>query len=478
MDQSEHTTALETPAPVQPTRTAPPPAPPVAPPPRSRMRWLWWVVLVAAAAALYFFWPNIKAMQGGGAGQPGADKKGGRAPVPPVVPIKATRGDIGVYYTGLGAVTPIYTVTIKSRVDGELMSIHYKEGDLVQKGDLLVEIDPRPYQVALTQAEGTLLKDQATLNNARVDLTRYQTLLKQNAVPEQQLATQKATVEQDEGVVKTDQGAIDSAKLNLVYSKITAPISGQVGLRLVDPGNIVHASDTGGLLVITQMQPISVIFTINEDQLPAVLKRYRAGQHLEVDAFNHDGTLKLAQGRLSTTDNQIDQSTGTLKLRAEFDNKGYQLFPNQFVNIRLLVEQKHNVVLLNPAAIQRNSQSTYVYLIKPDSTVTVRNITVGTTEGNESEITSGLQPGDQVVMTGVDKLTEGVKVRIAKAGTGQGQSGDGNSGGVGPGDQINPADQPGAQPSQRSQRGPGSQHSPGAPTTNAPHSGQKGQKAQ
>ena len=194
------------------------------------MRWLWLVVLVVAAAALYFYWPNIKALNGSAA-PAGADKKGGRGALPPVVPIKATRGNIGVYYTGLGSVTPIYTDTIRSRVDGELMSVHYKEGDLVQKGDLLVEIDPRPYQVALTQAEGALLRDQANLNNARVDLARYETLLKQNAVPEQQLATQKATVEQDEGVVKTDQGAIDAAKLNLVYSKLTAPISGQVGLR-------------------------------------------------------------------------------------------------------------------------------------------------------------------------------------------------------------------------------------------------------
>jgi multidrug efflux system membrane fusion protein len=432
------------------------------------MRWVWFAVLAVVAIALYFLWPNIKAITSGGASKAGADKKGGRAPLPPVVPVKATRGNIGVYYTGLGAVTPIYTDTIKSRVDGELMSVHYKEGDVVQKGDLLIEIDPRPYQVALEQAEGSLLRDQAILNNARVDLTRYETLLKQNAVPEQQLATQKATVEQDEGIVKSDQGAIDAAKLNLVYSKIIAPISGQVGLRLVDPGNIVHAADTNGLLVITQIQPISVIFTINENQLPAVLKRYRAGQRLEVDAYNSDKTTKLAQGYLGTIDNQIDQSTGTLKLRALFDNKQYELFPNQFVNARLLVEEKRNITLLNSAAIQRNSTSTYVYLIKPDSSVTVRNITTGTTEGDQTEITSGLQGGDQVVMTGVDKLTEGAKVRIAKAGSGKGQAGgDGTSGGVGPGDQVNPpANQPDATPNQGSQRGPGSHSDPSSPGAN------------
>lgn len=459
MDEFQHTTALENPAPAHPSqapiRSTPTGTPPAAPPPprRSRMLWFWLILLVAAAVALYFYWPNIKGLKGGGASQAAADKKAARAALPPVVAVKAARGDIGVYYDGLGAVTPIYTDTVKSRVDGELMSIHYKEGDLVKKGDLLIEIDPRPYQVALTQAEGALLRDQAILDNARVDLVRYQTLLTQNAVPEQQLATQKATVAQDEGIVKTDQGLIDAAKLNLVYSKITSSIDGQVGLRLVDPGNIVHAADTNGLLVITQIQPISVIFTLNEDKVPTVLKHYRAGQRLEVDAYNHDTRTKLAQGYLWTIDNQIDQSTGTLKFRAQFDNKAFELFPNQFVNIRLLVEEKHGVVLLPTAAIQRNSQMTYVYFIKPDSTVTVRAITVGTTEGDQSEILSGLQPGDQVVMTGVDKLTEGAKVRISKGGAGTGQSSGGSS-------------------------APGDQSAPKTPATHGSHAGQKGQKAQ
>jgi multidrug efflux system membrane fusion protein len=269
------------------------------------------------------------------------------------------------------------------------------------------------------------------------------------------LATQKATVAQDEGIVKTDQGVIDAAKLNLVYSKITSPIDGRVGLRLVDPGNIVHAADTNGLLVITQIQPISVIFTIAEDQLPAVLQRYRAGQRLEVDAFQRDGKTKIAQGYLSTIDNEIDQSTGTLKLRAQYNNSGYELFPNQFVNARLLVQEKTGVVLLPTTAIQRNTNSTYVYLIRPDSTVTVRNIVVGTTEGDQSEITSGLNPGDQVVMTGVDKLTEGAKVRISKGGAGAKGQGGAAPAGVG-----------GAQPadsSQGNQRGPGSQQGANAP---------------
>jgi multidrug efflux system membrane fusion protein len=280
-----------------------------------------------------------------------------------------------------------------------------------------VEIDPRPYQVQLTQAEGQLIRDQALLDNARIDLDRYQTLLTQNAVPEQQLATQKALVQQDEGAVKTDQGQIDSAKLNLVYCHITAPITGRVGLRLVDPGNIVHAADTNGLLVITQIQPISVIFPIAEDQLPVVLQKMRAGERLGVDAYDRE-KKKLATGWLTTLDNQIDPTTGTVKIRATFDNKDNALFPNQFVNARLLVEVKHGVTLVHTAAVQRNSQITYVYLVKSDSTVTVRPITVGTTEGDDAEVSSGLAPGDVVVMTGVDKLQEGSKVRVQTYGEG------------------------------------------------------------
>ena len=242
------------------------------------------------------------------------------------------------------------------------------------------------------------------------------------ASPEQQLATQKATVHQYEGVVKIDQGQIESAKVNLVYCKITAPITGRVGLRLVDPGNIVHASDTNGLLVITQMDPISAIFTISEDQLQAVLKKMSAGQTLQVDAYDRDGKTKIGQGSLTTLDNQIDPTTGTLKLRATFDNAKGTLFPNQFVNVRLLVEEKRGVTLVSTAAVQRNSQATYVYVVKPDSTVTVRQITLGTTEGDDSQVTSGLTPGEVVVMTGVDKLQEGSKVN-AQLGAGNAAGG-------------------------------------------------------
>jgi membrane fusion protein, multidrug efflux system len=344
-------------------------------------------------------------------GNTASSKGGARGPQTiPVVAITSRKGNIGVYYSGLGTITPLATVTVKTRVDGQLMTIRYREGDTVRKGDLLAEVDDRPYQAVLTQAEGQLARDQATLENARIDLARYQQLVPLKAIPEQQLATQQATVHQYEGVVKIDQGQIESAKVNLVYCKITAPITGRVGLRLVDPGNIVHASDTNGLLVITQMDPISAIFTISEDQLQAVLKKISAGQTLQVDAYDRDSKTKIAQGSLTTLDNQIDPATGTLKLRATFDNAKGTLFPNQFVNVRLLVEEKRGVTLVSTAAVQRNSQATYVYVVKPDSTVTVRQITLGTTEGDDSEVTSGLTPGEVVVMTGVDKLQEGSKV--------------------------------------------------------------------
>jgi multidrug efflux system membrane fusion protein len=327
----------------------------------------------------------------------------------PVVAAKARKGDIGVYITGLGAVTPIYTVTVTSRVQGQLMKVLYNEGDLVHQGDTLVEVDPRPYQVMLDQAEGQLAKDQAALDIARLDLKRYQDLLKSNAVPEQSVADQQALVEQEVGLVKTDQANIENAKLDLVYCHITAPITGRVGLRLVDPGNIVQGTGSNNLVVITQIQPISVIFTVAEDQLPAVIAKMRAGQRLGVEADDRNGK-KLGQGYLATIDNQIDPSTGTLRLRAIFPNNDNALFPNEFINARLLVEEKKGVTLLANAAIQRNSQATYVWLVKPDSTVTVRQIAVGTTEGSDSEITSGLSPGDTVVMTGVDKLQENSKV--------------------------------------------------------------------
>jgi multidrug efflux system membrane fusion protein len=403
-----------------PTVNSEPPPPTVNPAPARKSSgrgWLLVLFVILAGTAVYYFWfvPKQKS-DSAGKTEAGATngKKGGRGgggPIP-VVATKARKGNIGVYLSGLGSVTPIYTVTVKSVVGGELMDIRYKEGDTVHKGDPLVVLDERPFRVALEQAEGQLARDQALLDNARVDMTRYQGLLAQNAIPEQQVATQKALVGQYEGTVKIDQGQIDSAKLNLTYCRINAPISGRIGLRLVDPGNIVSPNDPNGLLVITQLEPISVIFTIAEDQLPPVAKKMHAGQKLSVDAWDRELKNKIASGVLSTLDNQIDQTTGTLKLRATFDNKNDSLYPNQFVNARLLVEQKNGVTLLNTSAIQRTTSNTYVYLVKPDLTVTIRNITVGTTEGDDSQITSGVVPGDQVVMTGVDKLNEGSKVSL------------------------------------------------------------------
>jgi len=297
-----------------------------------------------------------------------------------------------------------------------LMQVLYKEGQMVNKGDPLVEIDPRPYQVMLENAEAVLLRDQANLDNARANLKRYKMPVPIEAVPEQQLATQEALVKSDEGIVKADQAQIDTAKLDLVYCHITAPITGRVGLRLVDPGNYVTPGQPTGLVVITQVQPITVIFTLPEDQLPAIMERLRAGARLKVEAYDREMTHKIANGVLETIDNQIDPTTGTVKLRASFDNRDGSLFPNQFVNARLLVEEKHGVILIPTAVVQRNSQRTYVYLVKPDSTVTVKTITIGTSEGNDSEVTSGLVPGDVAVMTGVDRVQEGTKVRTQMAG--------------------------------------------------------------
>jgi membrane fusion protein, multidrug efflux system len=330
----------------------------------------------------------------------------------PVVAVGVRQGSIGVYVDGLGAVTPLSTVAVTSRVDGELLAVHFREGQIVTRGALLAEIDPRPYEVQLAQAEGQLARDQALLDNARTDLARYQSLIRENAATDQQLMTQRALVAQYEGAIKIDQGAVASAKLSLTYCRITAPITGRVGLRLVDPGNVVLTGATGTLLVITQVRPISVIFSIAEDQLPPVVHRVQSGAALHVDAYDRNAKKQLASGTLATIDNQIDPATGTLKLRAVFDNATNELFPNQFVNARLLVEERQGATLVPTAAVERNGQATYVWLVKPDSTVTVRPIVTGVSEGTDTEVTSGLAPGAVVVMTGIDKLQEGVKVRV------------------------------------------------------------------
>ena len=330
----------------------------------------------------------------------------------------AESGSVNVYLTGLGSVTPLATITVKTRIDGQLMSVNYREGETVYKGQQLVEIDPRPYEVQLEQAEGQLAKDQAVLENARVDLRRYETLIAKNAVAQQVLVTQQSTVHQDEAVVKADQAAIDSAKLNLTYCHPTAPVTGRVGLRLVDPGNFVSAGAGTALAVITQMQPMSVIFTLPEDQVHQVIARRQARAALRVDAMDRDLKQTLATGTLTTLDNQIDPSTGTLKLRATFANNDDTLIPNQFVNARLLLETKAHVTLVANAAVQRSGTSTFVYVIRPNRTVTVRRVDVGTVDAQRSEIRAGLIPGEHVVTQGVDKLTEGAVVEPRDVGDG------------------------------------------------------------
>lgn len=386
------------------------PLPPEEPP--RRRAWIFLLVLVIAAGAAYFYWRRGGGSVASATTDAKVGKKNGGGGAVPVIGAKARRGSIGVYDSNPGNVIPIYTDTIKSRVDGELMKVYYTEGQMVHKGDPLIDIDPRPYQAAVDQAEGNLARDQALLSNAKIDQARYETLVPQKAVPEQTLATQVALVHQYEGTVKNDEGVLDAAKVNLAYCHITADIDGLVGLRLVDPGNIVHATDTNGLVVITEIDPISVIFTLAEDQLQPVLQRQLKGETLTVEAWDRGTTKKLATGKLSTIDNEIDQTTGTVRLRAIFENQGRELFPSQLVVTKLLVEEKTGVVLVNTAAIQMNQNATFVWLVQPDSTVITRNVTVGTTDGDNSEITSGLQPGDVVVLTGVDKLSDGARVSV------------------------------------------------------------------
>ena len=375
--------------------------------------WLrrWWLWLLAVGLLGFVAYGQLTRSSGQTAGPA---KPGASAPQPAVAvtAVAAKKGDIGIYLTGLGSVTPIHTVTVKSRVDGELMKVYYKEGQTVKKGALIAEIDPRPYQAQLTQAQGQMIRDQALLRNAKIDLQRYRTLSTQDSIAEQQYATQKSLVRQLEGTVKFDQGQIDNAKLQTIYSRITAPVSGRLGLRIVDPGNIIHATDTTGLCVITQLEPITVIFTIAEDSLPPVLEKLRAGVRLPVDAFNREQTQKIASGTLLTIDNQIDPNSGTLRFRAEFDNKDHKLFPNQFVNARLLLDTKRGATVVPTAAIQRSPQGTFVYLVKADQTVTVRQVKLGPSEGDETAIDEGLAPGDRVVVEGAERLREGSKVEL------------------------------------------------------------------
>jgi len=377
---------------------------------RARRWWPWAVAGGLALVALYALFPRTTQGQVKTAGQPAAARS------VPVVASAARQGDMGVYLTGIGNVTALNTVTVRSRVDGQLINVAFKEGQIVHEGDLLAELDARPFQVQLTQAEGQAAKDQATLKDAQLDLDRYQNLVTQGILPKQQLDTQRATADQAAGSLRADQGQIDSARLNLTYARITAPLSGRVGLRLVDPGNIVRATDQTGLVVITQLDPIAVLFTIPEDSLPQLQRQMRSGRRLTVEAFDRDLKTKLATGSLLTIDNQIDLGTGTVKLKATFPNPGNTLFPNQFVNARLLIDTVRGAVIVPSAAIQRSPQSTFVYVVKPDTSVEARNVTLGLADGDDTAILKGLAAGEVVVTDGVDKLQPGTKVATRTAG--------------------------------------------------------------
>jgi multidrug efflux system membrane fusion protein len=381
-------------------------------PRRSRgwIPWLIFIAIVAATGAYLYQRPQVTARQ-----------PGNRRAAQPMSIGAATieKGTIDVTLNALGTVTSLSTVTVKSQVTGPLVQVNFKEGQDVKKGDLLAQIDPRPYQAALAQAQGQLARDQAMLKDAQLDLVRDQKLVAQGAATPQTLDAQVALVAQDVGSIQVDQAMIQTATLNLDYCRILAPVDGRAGLRQVDEGNYVTPGDAGGIVVITQVQPISVLFTVPEDELPAIAQRLQQGATLPVNAFDRAGNKKLADGQLETFDSQIDPSTGTIKLRAGFANETRVLYPNQFVNVELLVDEHKDVAIAPIAAIQRGLPGTFVYLVNPDSTVAVRKITLGVTNGEHVEILSGLNPGDRVVVDGADKLRDGAHINLQQDGQAQ-----------------------------------------------------------
>jgi membrane fusion protein, multidrug efflux system len=373
--------------------------------PRSRRGFVLTALLILLCLAAVVWWTR----QGGGPQQGG----GGRNAAPmSIVPEVVGKGDIGINLNALGTVTSLATVTVRTQISGYLMRVVFKEGDEVKKGDLLAEIDSRPYEATLAQAKGQLARDEAMLKGAQVDLTRYQGLAAQNAVPHQTLDTQIALVAQDQGTVEADKAAVKSAEVNLQYTRIVSPLDGRVGLRQVDQGNYVTPGDANGLVVITQLQPISVLFTVPEDNLQAISKRIQSGAVLPATAYDRSGANKIADGTLQTFDSQIDQTTGTIKLRAQFPNEDRALFPNQFVNIRLLLDTHKDVTTMSTAGVQRGVPGTFVYLINDDSTVSVRPVQLGITDGDHVEVLSGLKPGERVVIDGADKLRDGAKIIV------------------------------------------------------------------
>jgi multidrug efflux system membrane fusion protein len=374
--------------------------------PRSGGRFFLTLLLLILVVAGVVWWArNQSAPQQSGGGRSGS------APMS-IVPETVSKGDIGINLNALGTVASLATVTIRTQISGYLIKVAFKEGDEDKKGDLLAEIDPRPYEAALAQQRGQLARDEALLKGAQVDLTRYQGLAAQNAVPHQTLDTQIALVAQYQGLVEADRAAVKAAEVNLNFCRILSPLDGRVGLRLVDQGNYVTPGDANGLVVITQIQPISVLFTVPEDNLPAIARRLRDGATLPVSAYDRGGINKIADGTLQTFDSQIDPTTGTIRLRAQFSNDNKALFPNQFVNIRLLVDTHKDVVTMSTAGVQRGVPGTFVYLVNADSTVSVRPVKLGVTDGDRVEVLSGLTPGERVVIDGADKLRDGAKIAL------------------------------------------------------------------
>ena len=379
-------------------------APPVTKP-RSGRRFVATCLLLLLIVAGVVWWSRHQSA-------PRAGRRRRNAAPMSIVPEVVGKGDIGINLNALGTVTSLATVTIRSQISGYLLKIDFKEGDEVKKGDLLAEIDSRPYEATLTQAKGALARDEALLKGAQVDLTRYQGLAAQNAVPRQTLDTQIALVAQDQGTVEADRAAVKSAEVNLHYCRIVSPLDGRVGLRQVDQGNYVTPGDANGLVVITQLQPISVLFTVPEDNLQAISKRLQDGAVLPVTALDRSGANKIADGTLQTFDSQIDPTTGTIKLRAQFPNDTEALYPNQFVNIRLLLDTHKDVTTMPTAGVQRGVPGTFVYLVNADNTVSVRKVELGVTDGDRVEVRSGLVPGDRIVIDGADKLRDGAKINV------------------------------------------------------------------
>ncbi|PYU91667.1 MAG: multidrug transporter subunit MdtA [Acidobacteria bacterium] len=390
--------------------------PPGAGPGSNSRWWLWLLVIAALGYGVYRLQKGSSGQQTSPAGSAARSGRSGPRSVP-VVAAPARQGDVPIYLRGLGSVTAYNTVTVKSRVDGQLVHVQFREGQFVHPGDLLAEIDRRPYEVQLSQVQGQLARDQAQLNDAKVNLDRAKALYADGIIPKQQLDTQAALVGQYQGAMASDQAQIDAVNLNLVYCRILAPIGGRVGLRLVDEGNMVHAADPNGLVVITQVQPIAVVFSLPQDNLPPVLKKLRAGNRLRVEAYDRDGKALLAAGSLLTVDNQMDPSTGTYRLKAVFDNANNALFPNQFVNVKLLLDTERGAVIVPSAAIQRGPQGTFLYVVKPNQTAEVRPVAVGIIEGDNTSIARGLAPNELVVVDGMDKLQDGSKVEVRASNT-------------------------------------------------------------